>query len=114
MDAERTTSATTPTSKAINKALEKIDNNNIHNQTTELRIHNIEKQLTEQKQTSNEILNHLKRQCNTQKKTYTLNIPHINPFNHNKKRNYPTNTFNTNNDIYKQISPDKKRKGILG
>jgi len=62
MEASRTQSATAATAKSIEKAVQSISSDNTCNQITQLRISNIEKQLTQQKQTANEILNHLKTQ----------------------------------------------------
>jgi hypothetical protein len=68
MDASRTQSATAATAKSIEKAVQSISSDNTCNQITQLRISNIEKQLTQQKQTANEILNHLKTQQQQQQK----------------------------------------------
>jgi len=65
MEASRTLSATTATMKSINKAIHHINNETSTNQITQVRISNIEKQLTQQRQTANEILNHLKAQKNS-------------------------------------------------
>ena len=65
MEASRTLSATTATMKSINKAIHQINNETSTNQITQVRISNIEKQLTQQRQTANEILNHLKAQKNS-------------------------------------------------
>jgi hypothetical protein len=62
MDASKTQSATAATAKSIEKAVQSISSDSTCNQITQLRISNIEKQLTQQKQTANEILNHLKTQ----------------------------------------------------
>ena len=60
LEAEQTTSATVSTALAINKALNNIENDNIRDKTTQIRISNIEKHLIQQNQTNREILNHLK------------------------------------------------------
>jgi hypothetical protein len=65
MDAERISSATVATANSINKAIETIDLTNNTNETTHLRLLNLEKRLIQQNQTSNEILNHLKKQKNS-------------------------------------------------
>jgi hypothetical protein len=102
MDAERTLSATAATAKAINKAIETIETTNNTNQATKLRIHNLEKQLIEQKQTANEILNHICKQknkegnrltnlsihsLNTRKRSEHTNKMVLTPNNHNKDQN---------------------------
>jgi hypothetical protein len=111
MEAERISSATTATEKAIHKAIETIDSNNNANRITELRIHNLEKQLSHQKQTSNEIINELKRQNKREGSTQIpYNIPknpftqkkRDNPFHHPQYKNYNTEPY----------SPHKKRRGV--
>jgi len=47
------------------KAVNNIEESNIEKQATQLRILNLEKQLLQQKQTANEIINHIKRQKNS-------------------------------------------------
>ncbi len=60
LEAEQTTSATVSTALAINKALNNIENYNIQDKATQIRISNLEKHLIQQNQTNREILNHLK------------------------------------------------------
>jgi hypothetical protein len=62
MEAEKITSATVATSKAINKAIANMNTNTLLQDATQLRIANLEKQLTQQNQTSKEILHHLRIQ----------------------------------------------------
>jgi hypothetical protein len=96
MEAERTLSATTAMAKAVNKAIATIELTNNTNQATKLRIHNLEKQLIEQKQTANEILNHIRKQQN--RKSNEPTNPLTQAFT-SKKRNEYTNTMvSTPND----------------
>jgi hypothetical protein len=62
MEAEKITSATVSASRAINKALTNINTNNTLQDATQLRIANLEKQLTQQNHASKEILHHLQNQ----------------------------------------------------
>jgi hypothetical protein len=64
LTSERVLSATVATTKAILNAVNNIEESNAENQATQLQILNLEKQLLQQKQTPNEIINHIKRQKN--------------------------------------------------
>jgi hypothetical protein len=110
MEAEHIASATLATATVIDRALENIDNTNNFNQATEFRIHNLEKQSTEQKQTANEILNQLKRK-NKEEYPYKQQVPATNPFTL-KNRNNPSQTYKQHNNTIEIFPPNKKRKGI--
>jgi hypothetical protein len=62
LDTDKIESATVATTRAIEKATEITNASTQNYHTTNLRIANIERQLSHQKQTANEILNYIKRQ----------------------------------------------------
>jgi hypothetical protein len=96
MDTERISSATVATAKSINKAIETINSTNDINETTHLRILNLEKRLIQQNQTSNEILNHLKKQKNLKGSQQGPLTAPINPF-----------TTRTNNIVDLTMAPSQ-------
>ncbi len=71
LDADKIESATVATTRVMEKATEIMNASTQNDYTTNLRIANIERQLSHQKQTANKILNHIKRQ----KPTKTINNP---------------------------------------
>jgi hypothetical protein len=62
MEADRFSSATANTAKAINKAVDKINEDNNLNKNNQLRLQNLEKQAAHHKQLALEILNRIKSQ----------------------------------------------------
>jgi uncharacterized coiled-coil protein SlyX len=112
MEAERTLSATEATAKAVNKAIATIELTNNTNQATELRIHNLEKQLTEQKQTANEILNHIRKQQN--RKSNEQTNPLTQAFTSKKRNEYKNTMVSTSNEQNREhyIHTQKKRRII--
>jgi len=103
LDTDKIESATAATTRAIEKATEITNAATQNYHTTNLRIANIERQLSHQKQTANEILNHIKRQkTNKDNKHHHKTMPPSpNPFNtHNLNKNIstPWNPFNTSNE----------------
>jgi hypothetical protein len=55
-------SATVATTKAIEKASLMKNHSELNNRSTQLRISNLERQLLQQKQMANKILNHIEKQ----------------------------------------------------
>jgi len=115
MDAEGISLATTATERAINKAIEMIDSNNNTNQVMELRMHNLEKQLAHQNQTSNEIINQLKQKNN---KEGNIHIPHNalkNPFTQKIRDNsfHYLQHQNYHNETYPPNKKEEKFNGTI-
>jgi hypothetical protein len=95
-------SATIATAKAIETASKIKNTSELNNQSTQLRISNLERQLLQQKHTTNEILNHIKKQkTNKDNKQRSPTIPP--PYN-------PFTTINrpTNNSNYKNFTTSQK------
>jgi len=65
LEGKKKISATATTAKALNKAIEQINENNTSNLMNNIRITSMEKQLLHYKQRSNEIINQLKQQKNS-------------------------------------------------
>jgi len=83
MESERVASATKATAQAINNAVDQIRTNNNMDQTTQLRIHNLEKLIKQHEDT----INHLSKSKNSKGS-------HIGPM---TSPNYPT--LNTSDDV---------------
>jgi hypothetical protein len=72
MATETITSATAMTFKAISTALDNIEHSNTKSQAKQLRILNLEKQLLQQKETANEIINHIQKLNKLTRKSFKV------------------------------------------
>jgi len=88
MEADRFSTATANTAKAIDKAVEKINEDNDLNKNNQLRLQNLEKQAAHHKQLALEILNHVKAQKNLQRGQHGSLTSH-----QNNKNPFHLNTF---------------------
>jgi len=117
METHHISSATAATAKSINKAIETIETTNATNQATHIRILNLEKQLKQQTQTNNEILNHLKKQKNSNGSHPRPVTSPTNPF-FLRKRNIMDLTTASSHSLEQKQSQEynfpqtKKPKGI--
>ena len=90
MEADRFSSATANTAKAIDKAVDKINEDNNLSKNNQLRLQNLEKQAAHHKQLALEILNRIKSQKNLQRGKHGSLTSH-----QNNKNPFHLNAFNT-------------------
>jgi len=99
MEANRFLSATTTTAKAIDKAVDKINEDNDLNKNNQLHLQNLSKQVAHHKQLALEILNYVKSQKNLKRGQHGSLTSHQ----HNKNP-FHSNAFETPETINLTIS----------